>query len=368
MISYRAPGKLFVAGEYAVVEPGHRAILTAVDRYATATVVEASADEDTTLRTDLDGAGKLSCRRDGARLIPRTADARVPTEFAYVFAAAAVIDRLLIERGVRARPYRLRVTGDFADSDGRKLGLGASAAVTAATVAALGVFNRLGLSTMDRYRLAMVATLSVNPAASGGDVAASTWGGWIAYGSPDRQRASESIADKGVDATLRAPWPGLSVHRLPPPTQLAMKVGWTGEPASTPALVAGLRHGHRRELPGHGAFLANSEQCVQRLGTALEADDSAGIQREIHNARTILLELDAKARVGIMTPRLHALCEAGEAVGAAAKPSGAGGGDCGIALIDRTRSAAITELTARWIAAGIHPLSLRTHPHEEDRG
>ncbi|WP_280240592.1 phosphomevalonate kinase [Nocardia abscessus] len=368
MISYRAPGKLFIAGEYAVVEPGHRAILTAVDRYATATVVEASADEDTTLRTDLNGAGKLSCRRGGDRLIPSTADARVPTAFAYVFAAAAVIDRLLVERGIRARADSLRLTRDLADSDGKKLGLGASAAVTAAAVAALGIFFRLGLSPMDRYRLAMVATLSVNPAASGGDVAASTWGGWIAYSSPDRQRISESIADKGVDAALRAPWPGLSVHRLPPPTRLAMKVGWTGEPASTPALVAGLRHGHRRQLPDHGAFLAKSEQCVRRLGTALESGDSFGIQGEIHYARSILMGLDEKAGVGIMTPRLHALCEAGEAVGAAAKPSGAGGGDCGIALIDRTRSAAITELTARWVAAGIRPLSLRTHPHADDRG
>ena len=30
-----APGKLYVAGEYAVVEPGHPAILVAVDRFLT---------------------------------------------------------------------------------------------------------------------------------------------------------------------------------------------------------------------------------------------------------------------------------------------------------------------------------------------
>mgnify|MGYP002652440554 CR=1 FL=1 len=37
-VSRRAPGKLYVAGEYAVVEPGHRAVLVAVDRFITVTV------------------------------------------------------------------------------------------------------------------------------------------------------------------------------------------------------------------------------------------------------------------------------------------------------------------------------------------
>ena len=32
MIETRAPGKLFIAGEYAVVEPGEPSVLVAVDR------------------------------------------------------------------------------------------------------------------------------------------------------------------------------------------------------------------------------------------------------------------------------------------------------------------------------------------------
>lgn len=367
MITCRAPGKLFIAGEYAVVEPGHHAVLTAVDRYATATVIEASADDDTTLESDLDGGVTLSCGRDGDRMIPLTADNSVPATFAYVFGAATVVDRLLAERSIRPRPYRLSITTDLADGDGRKYGLGSSAAVTAATVAAMAKFYRLDLSLMDRYRLAMLATISINPRASGGDVAASTWGGWIAYSSPDRDHVAQLTADGGVDAALSAPWPGLSVHPLPTPTTLAMKVGWTGKPASTPALVAGLRNS-RRQIGDNTAFLSHSDHCVLRLVAALQADDSIGIGTEIRCARTLLIDLDTTARLGIMTPRLQALCEAGEAVGAAAKPSGAGGGDCGIALIDRTRQAAITELADRWVTAGIRPLPLGIHPFEGDRG
>ncbi|MFD6107667.1 phosphomevalonate kinase, partial [Nocardia salmonicida] len=93
---------------------------------------------------------------------------------------------------------------------------------------------------------------------------------------------------------------------------------------------------------------------------------SRAVRLEIDSARTLLADLDAMSDLGIMTPRLQALCDAGAAVGAAAKPSGAGGGDCGIALIERTRPAAIAELTGRWITAGIRPLPLRTHPVEGD--
>ncbi|WP_405164564.1 phosphomevalonate kinase [Nocardia sp. NBC_01499] len=361
MITCRAPGKLFIAGEYAVVQPGHLAVLTAVDRFATATV--RATEGDTTLHSELDGGVSLSCKRVGDGMVASTADGSVPAAFAYVFAAVSIVDRLLVEHGIAARPFRLDISSDLGAEDGRKFGLGSSAAVTAATIAALGTYYRLDLSAMDRYRLAMMATISVNPRASGGDVAASTWGGWLTYGSPDRDHVSELVANGGVDAALRAPWPGLSVRPLPTPTELAMQVGWTGTPASTPTLVAGLGN-NDRQRGDRTAFLSGSDQCVQRLVVALEADDSTGIRTEIRRARALLIELDATDRLGIMTPRLRALCDAGEAVGAAAKPSGAGGGDCGIALIERTRTSAITELTDRWVTAGIRPLTLRTHPFE----
>ncbi|WP_181699107.1 phosphomevalonate kinase [Nocardia sp. GTS18] len=396
MIACRAPGKLFVAGEYAVVEPGHRAVLVAVDRYATATV--SPADGDTVLGSDLDGGTALVCRRAAdAAVVDPTADpgaslppdpvaanpvatdlalptgvvpaegpgrlvaatGSVPATFSYLFAAASVVDRLIVERGITPRPYRLAVTADLGDADGRKFGLGSSAAVTVAAVAALGEFYDLGLSLMDRYRLAMLATVEVNPRASGGDVAASTWGGWIAYSSPDRARIARSAETEGVDAALRLPWPGLSVRPLPTPTTLDLHVGWTGTPASTPALVAGLGAPLDR-----AEFLVHSNACVERLAAALDTDDPTAIRTEIDCARELLLGLDAAEGLGIMTERLAELCRAAAESGAAAKPSGAGGGDCGIALLETGRAAEAAALTDRWEAAGIRKLPLRIHPSE----
>lgn len=38
MVEVSAPGKLYIAGEYAVVETGHPAIIVAIDQFVTVTV------------------------------------------------------------------------------------------------------------------------------------------------------------------------------------------------------------------------------------------------------------------------------------------------------------------------------------------
>ena len=64
-----APGKLFIAGEYAVLKPGHPALLVAVDRGVDATVSGADAHlvVDSDLRPD---PGRVSHGdRDGWTII-----------------------------------------------------------------------------------------------------------------------------------------------------------------------------------------------------------------------------------------------------------------------------------------------------------
>ncbi|GAB2713243.1 phosphomevalonate kinase [Nocardia thraciensis] len=361
MITCRAPGKLFVAGEYAVVEPGHPAMLVAVDRYATATVTETGGS--TTLATDLGGGRRIRSERGEDQLLPPVPEG-ASADFRYVLAAVTVVERLLIESGRSPRNFELATaTADLTDGAGRKLGLGSSAAVTVATVAALGRFYRLRLTTADRYRLAMLATLAVHPRGSGGDVAAATWGGWLTYRSPDRDHISALAADHGIAAALRAQWPGLSIQTLPTPQQVRLLVGWTGTPASTPTRIARISH-RRRTSHDHAGFLAESDTCVTHLTAALAADNVAAVQHEIRRAAKILETLDQAAALGIATPQLRALCAAAELAGAAAKPSGAGGGDCGIAIVDRDRPDQAAELTRRWIDADIRPLDLTIHPHE----
>jgi phosphomevalonate kinase len=64
--------------------------------------------------------------------------------------------------------------------------------------------------------------------------------------------------------------------------------------------------------------------------------------------------------VPVFTPALRRACAiAAELPGAAAKPSGAGGGDCAIAFV---APADRLELRARWRDAGLIPLAVELDP------
>jgi phosphomevalonate kinase len=272
-----------------------------------------------------------------------------------------VVDALLAERGLTPPPMHISISSRLHDS-GTKLGLGSSGAVTVATVAAVAAYCGMELSPDARFRLAMLATARIAPGSSGGDLAASTWGGWIAYRSPDRAGVLEMARRRGIEETIRAPWPGFGLRRLPPPRGLALEVGWTGQPASTASLAARLGTREWRGSTSQRSFVARSDECVRASIRALERENDHELLHQIRVARQVLADLDDEVRLGIFTSRLTALCDAAEAVGGAAKPSGAGGGDCGIALLDAEASTQISQLRAGWAAAGVLPMPIHLLP------
>lgn len=358
----RAPGKLYIAGEYAVVEPGHRAVLVAVDRFITVRITPCSpaGEYAGTISSRLYANGSRPWRRR-----PQDGQAEaVGGEDDYIISAIRVVETLVTQGGGRPRSFDLSVSSELEENDGRKLGLGSSSAVTVATVRAVATFYGMAADDLTVYKLAMLASDTVQPIGSGGDIAASAMTGWVAYTSPDRswlRRARQRARVGGsVSDLVEADWPGLSVRRLPPPS-LRLQAGWTGAPASTPALVADVQAG------SHGAddyavFLRDSQDCLARLITAIEDDDTAQIIRQIARNRALLAGLSRISGRTIETAELARLVEIALEHGAAAKSSGAGGGDCGIALC--TPATDLVALRAAWETAGILPLDLSVYSQD----
>jgi phosphomevalonate kinase len=336
-----------------VVEPGTPAILVAVDRYVTVTVA-ASGQACVVISSDL-SPGRARWQWHDGRLSPYgSAHEQRAGGLAHVVAAIEVTGRLLMERGHPPPALSVSISSGLHEN-GTKLGLGSSGAVTVAAVAAVASFCGLELPPDIRFRLAMLATAGIDARASGGDLAASTWGGWIAYQAPDRTAVLD-LARRGVEEALRAPWPGFAVRRLPPPDGLSLEVGWTGTPASSTALVSALYRGNSAP---RRRFAEATADCVRGSISALERGDRHALLDQIRRARRELACLDDEIGLGIFTTRLTALCEAAEAVGGAAKPSGAGGGDCGIALLDAKAPRDIVRVRERWTMAGVRPLLIR---------
>ena len=358
----RAPGKLYIAGEYAVVEPGHRAVLVAVDRFITLRITPCSpaGGYAGTISSRLYANGSRPWRhrpQDGL------AEA-VGGDDDYIISAIRFVEALVAEGGGRLGSFNLGISSELDEADGRKLGLGSSAAVTVATVRAVAGFYGLSLDDSRVSKLAMLASDAVQPIGSGGDIAASAMTGWVDYASPDRvwlRRARQRAqARGGTGDLLESDWPGLCLRRLPVPS-VRLQVGWTGAPASTPALVADVQAG------SHGAndyavFLRDSQDCLARLITAIEDDDTAQIMRQIARNRALLAGLSRISGRTIETAELARLVEIALEHGAAAKSSGAGGGDCGIALC--TPATDLVALRTAWETAGILPLDLAIYTHD----
>ena len=361
-----APGKLYIAGEYAVVEPGHRAVLVAVDRFIT--VRAATAEGSGRISSDLYEDGPLTWRRRAGDSMAQAPDRAGD----YVISAIRAVERMVLETGGWLRLFDLDISSELDDASGRKLGLGSSAAVTVAAVRAVAGLYGLPLDDLAVYKLALLATDAVQPIGSGGDIAASSFTGWVAYTSPDRawlhrMRGVPGMGtgpgeSAGLSELVRMDWPLLSIRRLPAPG-LRLNVGWTGSPASTPRLVADVQAHTRgaQDAAAYTAFLQDSESCLSALIQALKDDDDEAIGLRIREGRRLLLGLTRTSGIVIETPPLRRLVEIAQEHGAVAKSSGAGGGDCGIALCPPGTDAAA--MRSAWEAAGIQPLDLHVHVH-----
>lgn len=361
-----APGKLYIAGEYAVVEHGHPAILVAVDRLLTVRITEHDTSADQTQPFGVDPVGRIhsaghpeasvTWRRRAGRAVP---DLEQPGA-AFVLAVIHAVEELAQQQGRTLKVYDVNIESELDDASGRKYGLGSSAAVTVAMVKALTSFYELELTAIQQYKLAFVAASHAQKVGSGGDLAASLFGGCIRFTAVDRQWVTNRLEDTALGALIDMPWPGLSIARLrvfESSSALRLMVGWTGSPASTPSLVG---HVQQQSAAEHERmyqdFLTGSDACVDTLAQALAADDEQAVIACVRQARKLLQDLSLFTGVAIETPSLSNLIEVAERHGAAAKSSGAGGGDCGIAIAGPGADA--VAIRQGWQRKDIVPLDL----------
>ncbi|HVN88027.1 MAG TPA: hypothetical protein VMW17_24560 [Candidatus Binatia bacterium] len=317
----RAPGKLFVLGEYAVLH-GCPAIVAAIDRYVE---VRARRREDSRVRFNAPG---LSARLEF--------DAGRPPTSAPLRFALAAYERVTVRHGnLRSTGCDVDILSNLDPETGVKTGLGGSAAISVAVTGALlalGGNDVASSSTRDEiFRSAFEAHREAQGGSgSGADVAASCYGGLVRV---------EPRTD-GVP----------QVSRVPLLAEVALLVGWTGQAASTPSLVERYRSASNGKAAARADFVCRTRACV-------DAFLSGAWRNSLDTAGHLLDDLARALALPLMTPRLQQLVEIARFHGAGAKHSGAGGGDCGIALV--AQRCAADRIRAAWLDAGITPLNLQ---------
>ncbi len=297
-LSARAPGKLMVTGEYAVLD-GAPAVVTAVDRYAVASLSAAPRYEI--------HSPTLGVRATFTLALGRLAwDAAVTTAEREALAlVAACIEEAAGDLKAVALALDTRELQDAAS--GLKLGLGSSAA---AAVALCGVLMA-HRGEDDRERLfaaAWAAHRRTQGQGSGADVAAACFGGSLVFHPSAAQR--------------------VEVVSLP----VALVCVWTGRAAQTGALVREVQRYKERDAAGYAVQMSALKRAAEQGVSAARAADAEAFCGAIDHYGDALAALGRASGAAIWSEEHRRWQEIVRAAGGVYKPSGAGGGDVGIAV------------------------------------
>ena len=352
-ITSKAPGKLFIAGEYAVVEPGHGAIVAAVSRYLTVTIDETTSVGTLTSTQNPDVI--VEWTREGEQFC-----AKGDHPYKLVEEAILVAEQYIRESGTPTNAlYSLSITSELDDvKRGIKYGLGSSGAVVVATIQAVLDFYKTPRTPLLVYKLSVLTNLRLSQRGSFGDIAASSYRGMVYYTSPDRGELLEQLQNKSIKEICDSDWKDLTIERLPEILGFTLLVGWTGQVAITDSLIQATEKKRKVETDSafYKEFLAKSHSIVQGIQSAWNKQDIPALQEGIRANRALLNEFAKVMQLEIETPALQTLCNLAEQVGACAKTSGAGGGDCGICFTQNEQQR--QQIETKWAKAQIQVLPL----------
>lgn len=314
-----APAKLVLSGEYAVLF-GAPALVLAIDR---AVDVHITPREDAMWSLAAPGfsddAELFSVKSGAIRFLTDEAGKRWQLAGA-VLAAAGLDDESGADIVIDSRALY---------SDGRKLGLGSSAAVCVALGRAL---NAAAGATFDMPSLAALHRDLQGGRGSGVDVAAAWCGGLVTVTS--------------VDASLDVAATDGSAHAV-------LRLVDTGVASATGAML--------ERLDAWRTTAADAEPAIATLCAA--ANDAVAhwragaAQRAIAGYAKALAEFDRDSGLGIVSAEHRALAAIAASTSVAYKPSGAGGGDIGIAVADDAAGLAAFDVAARAAGFSVWPVA-----------
>ncbi len=357
MTKISAPGKLFLAGEWAVLEVGNPGIVAAVDRRVFAEVEERQGNILIGL-PDF-GIEGIEAAFDGKNIIYKSeVSEEQKKKLAFIKAA---IEAALQYLGPW-RPFKIKSYGKDleAEIDGvkKKIGFGSSAAAVVAAVAAVLKFHGLDIGSKEAkniiYRLAAIAHyLAQGKVGSGFDVAASTYGGIFVYTRFDPDWLLERIRlNEGMRPIVNSIWPSFSVEPLAKIEGMRLLIGWTKESANTAEMIRQMDSFRNSDRGEYDRIYGEIADTVREIVSAWKKEDRKNMLESIKKNRQLLKGLGEKSKVSIETEGLKQLAEMAEAHGQAGKLSGAGGGDCGIAFcFDEDAEIGIIE---NWEKGGIY--------------
>jgi mevalonate kinase len=296
MIIVSAPGKLMLLGEHAVVYD-RPCIVTAVGQRMKATVVLLDTPEFWLDAEDVNISGyRKQMSEVGKGEIPKCAN------FVEI-ALKNFLEKHPIKAGIH-----VTTTSEFSSL----FGFGSSSASTVYMIKALSELTRVNLSNKDIFDLAYKTILDIQGKGSGFDVAAAVYGG-----------------------TLYFVTGGQVIEPLPI-NSLPLVVGYSGVKADTVTLIGEVKKKLEEEPEKVNRIFDAIRDLVEKAKADMGKGDWETVGKWMNFDQEYLRDL------GVSTEKLEDMISAAKKAGAyGAKLSGAGGGDCMIALVPDDKRKAV---------------------------
>ncbi len=323
-IRVKVPGKLVLLGEYAVLE-GADALVASVDRFVIADISIAK-NNLTQISSNLTSSPlKFTIDKNGRTVPDQSQSEQLISTMDFALAIINKICKHILESGFSIQPFDLKIdTSQFyINTNKNKLGLGSSAALTVALIVSVANFNGAGkklfTNEYDLFRFARDTHFSAQGnRGSGIDIAASVFGGINVYNikSSDYEERSQQISPVSVlqDLFILPVWSGVSVSTLKLLSQ-----------------VEDYRSRHEEEY----------EETMSRLSTLSSSGCVTYAEKKridfldiVQDYYEVLKNFSTKSKIPIISDIHEKIANIVYKTGGIYKPSGAGGGDIGIAFCD----------------------------------
>ena len=318
-------GKLYIAGEYSVLTPNQSAIIKNIDIFMQA---EIKFSEKYSIYSDMyDYSVTLEEDDENYSLITET---------------VKTVNEYLQLKGVDIQPFNMKITGKM-EKNGKKYGIGSSGSVTVLTVKAMSKLYSYDISSEEVFKLSAYVLLKRGDNGSMGDIACISYENLVMYTSFDRNLIKEKMKNSSLSEIMNLEW-GYKIEKIYCPEKYEFLVGWTGIPSISGKMIVEVKNLINSD------FLEKSEKIVQNLKKGIEEGNKKIISENIGENGKLLKMLHEK----IYSRKLLELVESAEGLDICAKSSGAGGGDCGIAISFNKNDT--EKLLERWESRGIELL------------
>lgn len=337
MIVNHYPGKLFLMGEYAIMESDQPAIIAAVNR-----TIEASIESSETYYFE----SKYGILRGEALF-----DNHHPMK--QVDAAVKIAHQYLDMKEITRQVFSLKLKSNL-EEDNIKFGFGSSGVVIVAVIDSILRFHNISPSKLELFKLAVIAQHETDDVSSGGDIATCVYGGVIKYERYDTGWLKNNLSLHNVESD----WPKLKIESLNFDAY-ELAVGWTQKQNITKSFTDSVRQQSIVDKQYYENFLEEAKRATLSFEEALKKENYDLMKKECETYRNIMKKLGKWAAIDIETESLGLLINDAIDVGFASKISGSGGGDCGIAIIKKENPEKMPYLKKKWSKHGILYLDIK---------